>query len=103
MKKRSDGRFKKSFCYNGKVYSVFAHTEKELPKKEFEKRRELESKREIRENPTLDQYHERWEEARRESVKEATLRKQYFQYKACSDIVIEGSGKRLGDRGSLLV
>lgn len=97
MTKRKDGRFKRTFSYNGKIYYVYGHSKQELDRKEYEKRQALESNRETRDNPTLDEYHAKWEDARRDSVKGATLRKQTFQYNGCADVRIKSTGKRLGD------
>ena len=97
MKKRADGRYQHTFTYKGKRYSVYGYSKQECTQKEHEKRLELESMRESRVNPTLDEYHERWTEARRGSVKESTLRCQYFQYESCANVRISTTGLRLGD------
>ena len=96
-KKRADGRYKRSFSFNGKLYYVYGYSKQELDKKEYEKRLELESNRETRDNPTLDQYQAKWTDSRRDQVKESTLRAQHFNYKVCSDTIIDSTGKRLGD------
>ena len=97
MKKRSDGRIQRTFTYNGKRYFVYGHNKKELDEKEHMKRLELETKKDTRDNPTLDQYHEKWEKELAKSVKGSTIRSHGFRYKACANIRIESTGQRLGD------
>ena len=97
MNKRPDGLYKKSFSFNGRLYYVYGHNLKEVTIKEIEKRKELEEMKERRDNPTLDQYHERWTDARRGTIKESTLRCQHFQYQSCAAVVISTTGLRLGD------
>lgn len=94
-KKRADGYLCKTFTFGGKRYSVYAKSSKELEKKAYEKRQALEQGKVDHDNPTLDVFHERWTDNRRDSIKESTLRCQYFQYKSCSDVKI--GDKRLGD------
>lgn len=96
MRKRKDGRYKRTFVFNGRQYSVYGYSKQELDKKEYEKRSALEEKRDIRENPTLDQYHEKWEKELAKSVKGSTIRSHSFRYKACANIVIQSTGQRLG-------
>lgn len=95
MKKRADGRYKRTFTYNGRQYSVYGYSKKELDEKEHSKRLELESRKDTHDDPTLDQYHERWTEARRDGVKESTLRCQHFQYESCANVVVS-AGLRFG-------
>lgn len=95
QKKRTDGYLTKTFTHEGKRYFVYAKDKKELDRKAFEKLQELEQGKQDHDNPTLDSFHERWTENRRDSTKESTLRCQHFQYKSCADVKI--NGKRLGD------
>lgn len=95
QKKRTDGYLTKTFTYEGKRYFVYAKDTKELDRKLHEKLQELEQGKQDHDNPTLDSFHERWTENRKDSTKESTLRCQHFQYKSCADVKI--SGKRLGD------
>lgn len=97
MKKRADGLYQKNFRYNGKQYIVYGRGSQELSKKERELRAKLESNKDLRDNPTLDQYHGKWEEELAKTVKESTIKSNSFRYKACANIVIESTGKRLGD------
>ncbi len=94
-KKRADGYLTKTFTFNNKRYYVYAKDRKELERKAFEKLHKLESGEIDHENPTLDKYHETWTKNRRNSIKEATLRCQHFQYQSCADVLI--GDKRLGD------
>ena len=97
MKKRQDGRYKRTFTFRGRQYSVYGYSKKELDQKEHEKRLELESRKEHHDNPTLNEYHALWTDARRGTVKESTLRCQHFQYESCANVVISTSGMKLGD------
>lgn len=96
-KKRKDGRLQKGFRYNGKLYVVYGRNAKELFEAEQQKRAELESGIERRKNPTFAQYYERWTEARRGSVKEATLRAQAKIYNVVSRITIPDTGRSFAD------
>ena len=95
QKKRADGRIQKSFRFNGKRYYVYGDSDKEVERKAVEKLQQLEQGKQDHDDPTLDDFHERWTENRRDSTKESTLRCQHFQYKSCADVKI--NGKRLGD------
>ena len=93
--KRADGRLQKSFTYNGKKYFVYAKSKADLEDKYLEKMAALKQGKEKHDNPTLDQFHERWTESRSGSIKPATLRCQHFQYESCANVIV--NGKRLGD------
>lgn len=97
LKKRADGRLQKSFTYNGKRYYVYGYSKQELDEKEYLKRQELEAGLDRRENPTLKQYYEAWTEARRDSVREATLHAQASWFKVAAEIRIDSAGKNLED------
>ena len=75
-KKRADGLMQKSISIGGKRYVVYGHTAKELFEKELAKREEIEKGLEKRNNPTVSECYERWTEARRGTVSDATLRAQ---------------------------
>ena len=96
MKKRADGRYKRTFTFNGRQYCVYGYNKQELDRKEHEKRLELENRKEKHDNPTLNEYHDRWTDARRGSVKESTLRCQRFQYESCASILLS-NGLKLGE------
>ena len=97
MKKRADGRYKRKFTFNGRQYVVYGYSKKELDQKEHEKRIELETRKEHHDNPTLNEYHTLWTDARRGTVKESTLRCQHFQYESCANVDISTSGLKLGE------
>ena len=97
MKKRTDGLFQSSFTFNGRRFYAYGHTRQECEKKEQEKLRELINGKEKHDNPTLNQYYEMWMEARRGTVKDATLRCQRFQYETCANVEISLTGLKIGD------
>lgn len=97
QKKRADGRLTKTFTFNGKRYYVYGYNAMELEHNLMIKRQQLESGRELHDNPSLNQYHDMWTESRKGTVKEATLRCQYFQYKSCAEVVIDSLNKTLGE------
>ncbi|SEL89293.1 Site-specific recombinase XerD [Butyrivibrio sp. ob235] len=97
QKKRNDGRLRKSFTFNSKRYYVYGRDSQELDDNYIAKKNELKAGKDFHDRPTLNQYYEMWTEARRNSVKEATLRCQYFQYKSCAEIVIKSLNKPFGD------
>lgn len=94
QKKRADGRLQKTFTFEGKKYFVYGRTKEELEDKLLKKKSELREGKEDHDNPTLDRFHEKWTADRKDNIKPSTLRCQYFQYKSCSDVKI--NGKRLG-------
>lgn len=117
-KKRSDGRYQKSFKYQGQRIFVYGRTKKELADNEAKKRKKLEAEEiakverlraeeaarmaeierlvQERENPTLNSYYEYFTEVRSKTVKESTIRAQSFQYRAASSVVL-ADGKTLGE------
>ena len=97
MKKRADGRKCRTFTYNGKRYFVYGYDKQELDQKEYEKRQELENRKESRDNPTLSQYYEKWTDARIGTVKESTANKHAIRFNQCAKVTIEDAGKPLGD------
>lgn len=80
VKKRDNGTFEKRFCVNGKRYSVYAPTLKELATKELDKRREIEEGLTNLYNPTLKTYYKHFSDIRRRELKESTLRAQQIQF-----------------------
>lgn len=97
QRKRNDGRLQKSFTYNGRRYYVYGRTAQELAQAEHAKRQQLEQGTEERENPTLNKYYDRFTDHRRSKVKESTIRCQVFQFRNCADIVIDKTGRTLGE------
>lgn len=96
-KRKEDGRLQTSFRFKGKRYYVCAKTPEELREKENKKREDLERGIELRVDPTLDEYHERWERARVEVVKETSARNLGIWYRSCADVKIKTAARRLGD------
>lgn len=96
-KKRSDGRYVKTFTLNGKKYYAYGSTQKEAIENAEHKKSEL-MKGSYKKNAdlTLDEYHDRWVEARLGTVRTATLRKQQFDYARVSKTVIDNAGLTLG-------
>lgn len=78
--KRADGLMQKSFRVKvkgvNKQFVVYGHTEKELSEKEAAKRAEILKGVEKQENPSVSEYYDKWVNARRETVSEATIRTQ---------------------------
>ena len=97
QKKRADGRLEKKITVNGKQYHIYRNNAQEIEQKAYDKRQEILAGKETHDNPTLDQYYERFTAARSGSIKEHTLHSQKSQYKVCSDVTIKTLGKRLGD------
>lgn len=90
-------RLKSSFMFNGKRYYVQGHTLPELKENEHKKRLELEQGALDHENPTLNRYYERFTDHRRSKVKESTIRCQSFQFRNCADVIIDKTGRTLGE------
>ena len=96
--KTKDGRKVTTFTYSGKRYFCYGRTAREAEEKAREKRKELEEGKYKRgKDLTLDEYFKRWNAARYGTVKGATIRKQYFDYMAAANSVIDGSGARFGE------
>ena len=96
-KKTSKDRIKGSFVYEGKRYYFSAYSKAELKQAEHKKRLEVETGAKDRENPTLNKYYERFTEHRRKKVKESTIRCQSFQFQNCADVIIDKTGRTLGE------
>lgn len=96
-KKRKDGLMQRTFTYKGKRYSVYGHDNTELTEKENLKRAELEKGFQKRENPTLNEYFERWTDRRRGTVSEATMRRNNHMFMAAAKVRIETAASSFGD------
>lgn len=73
IKKRKDGRLELRFTVNGKRYSVFGHTQKEIRTKENELRQRIAADEfSPRSAITLKRYYELFDENRADTVKEST-------------------------------
>ena len=95
--KRKDGLLQKGFRVDGRRYVVYGRTQKELFEAERAKREAIEKGVQRRTNPTFAQYYERWTDARRGSVKEATLRSQAKIYNVVSGIFLESAARTFGE------
>lgn len=96
-RKRPDGRIERAFRYNGKTYHVYGRSAEELNRKEREKREDLETGRQSRDNPTLYQYYEVFTSARRDKVSGNTMRTNRYLFSYCAKVVISGINKPLGE------
>lgn len=95
--KRADGLLQKGFRVNGKAYVVYGHSERELFEKMQAKLEQIEAGIQTRKNPTLNEYYKRWNEARKESVKETTISTQTMQFLTIADIYIPTAMSKLGE------
>ena len=95
---RADGRKTVTFTFEGKRYYCYGRTKAEAKEAERVKRQELaEGSYKRSQCLTLSQYYDRWIEARRGTVKGATLRKQQFQFEAAATVPIDANGKTFGE------
>ncbi len=79
--RRKDGSLEKRFTVDGKRYSVYAHTVKELQQKELAKRQEIEA-HSYKKNTkvTLDEYFKEWLEQKSRSAKPSTVQRYTMDY-----------------------
>lgn len=96
-KKRKDGRRQKSFRIGGKRYYVYGATQAELDKKAEEKRREIESGIDRRDNPTTREYFDSWMEASFGSLKESTIMTKKTAFTQCAEVRISTTNACFGD------
>lgn len=72
--RRKGNLFEKRFTFEGKRYSVYAPTQKELANKEHELREQLKSKQYVsNRNITLDAYFKEWISAKEKSTKSTSI------------------------------
>lgn len=82
VRKRANGSYEKRFCVDGKRYSVYAATTKELKTRELERRAEIEKGLyKANSKVTLDEYFKEWIENRRNIIKESTETRTKEKYK----------------------
>lgn len=86
--KRADGLLEKKITIRGKQYHVYGRTVSELLENEARKRDEIANGYRTRENPTMQEYFDRWIDNRRGVVSEATIRGNNTIFKALSKINI---------------
>lgn len=92
VRKRDDGTLEKRFSINGRRYSVYGKTQKELSQKEQELRNQIENGLySDNRNITLDKYFEEWKKNKRVSAKSNSIKAYSSYYKKHISIVL---GKR---------
>jgi len=96
-RKRRDGFYKRSFTYEGKRYYIYAKTYDELDERVLEKKAELKKGFEKRNNPTLAEYFDTWEESRRGCVSENTLRWQRTAFSMMGSVYIPDADRTLAE------
>ena len=87
-KKRADGRYCKSFTYNGKKYFAYGTSQADAEKAAYEKKLALEAGKQDHDNPRMTLYYEKWAANRQGVVKEATLRIQAHHFNTVKDATI---------------
>lgn len=96
--KRKDGLYMGRFTVNGKRYTVYGKTINDCRDKEAQKRQELaEGIYKPGKELTVKEYYERWTEAKRDAVKETTIRTQKVLFNAISSVKIDATGQTFGN------
>lgn len=96
-KGRADGRKVVTFVFEGKRYYAYGHTGKEAKEAAERRKQQLkEGKYRKASDLTFDEYYKRWEPSRYGKVKENTIRKQIYQYRAISGTEIDNNGRLFG-------
>lgn len=82
VNRRKDGLLEKRFTVEGKRYSIYAHTVKELQEKELAKRQDIAS-HSYRKNAviTLDEYFKEWLDQKARTAKPSTIYRYGMDYK----------------------
>lgn len=93
--KRSDGRYVKTFMYDGKRYSVYSVKKSDLDDKVARKKEELSNRSERHKNPTLFEYYADFKKIRKNKVKPSTIRNQQNWFNNVANMEIRGI--KLGD------
>lgn len=100
MKKRSDGRYVKTFTVDGTRYYAYARNQKDLPEAVAAKKKEIIAKKsgqkEDHDNPVLNDFFEIFYDNLKQHVKESTLHTKRDHYKAVKDTPLNG-GHVLGE------
>lgn len=98
VRTRTDGRIVVTFTFEGKRYYTYGRTRKEAQEAAEQKKRKLEEQRYKRScELTFREYYARWKDARRFTVRGATIRKQQFQYEAAAAVPVDRNGQTFGD------
>ena len=96
-KRSTDGRYQKTFRFEGKLYCCKGNTQAEADDKAAAKLEELKKGIEQRKNPTLRQYYDEFTENRRSKVRENTLRNQKIEFDNMAAVAVDSTGKEFGD------
>lgn len=95
---RTDGRIMKTFTVNGKRYAVYGKTVSECRQKELKKRQEIEEGQyKSGKDLSVAEFFDRWIEAKRNTVKETTLRTDRILLDRMRITVIDDAGMKFGD------
>lgn len=98
MTRRKDGIIVCRFTIEGKRYAVYGSTTDECRVKEAEKRQAIkEGRYKTGKELTVSEYADRWIEAKRDTVKETTLRSNRILLNRIIETPIDGSGTKFGD------
>lgn len=98
MRKTVRGTYESRFTLDGKRYSVYGKSIRECREKEEARRRELLAGLNVTgKDFTLDQYFEKWEQARLGSVRESTIRTERYIYRLVSSLPRGEDGPRFGE------
>lgn len=96
-KKRKDGYFRTSFTFDDKRYYIYGKNKQELLEKETQKRKELESNLQKREDPTIEEYFDRWLRFHENEISPNTYRTNELRKKILCSIEIPNINKTLGE------
>lgn len=96
-KRRNDGRLSKSFTVGGKRYFVYGRNKGELDQAELEKKQEIRKGIDRRNNPTMQEYYDWWNEKRRKTVKETTIRGQRKEFEVMARVYISSASRTFGE------
>ena len=96
-KKRSDGRIRKTFTYQGKRYYSYGRTTKEAAENMRKKLQELESGYQERKDPTIQKYFDTLTETRQGTVSGHSLYQQNSRFKQCAAVQIRKAGRTFGE------
>lgn len=97
MYKDKNGLYSYRFTIDGKRYAVYGRTPDECKEKEQAKRQQIKEGTYKRgKDQSLSEYFEKWEESKRDSVKETTLRTQRVLFSAMAAVRIDDAGQTFG-------
>ena len=96
-KKRKDGYLKSSFTYHKKRYYVYGRTKQELFEKEKQKREELETCFNLRDDPTLEVYYQRWLNRYKGTVSSATVAVNSNYFRTIKKVYMKDAKRSFGE------